>query len=268
MYQTGYTGITTFSWQLPFLGGLTEWWYTPRDNINTFPAIDPATQFLASEPTLKTGKAWYGPVRVPDDQLGFEEPVQRNAIGILYKQKVSGFYPGDDQWSRINLENMPYYEYVIIGRVRAGGFFLVLGNDKKGMQFDADFSIGNGAIGTAGAKFAFSQMSMNKGLLMLSFSESPNIAPPGFEPCDGITNIVVAENDVEVIPFTSSDFIKTIDWTPGTDFPNRFGKFPEIQVWTNADGMIAVPIAVDAPPPDQTLFTVSLPGQDGWIVIK
>jgi hypothetical protein len=118
-------------------------------------------------------------------QLGYEEPIARNAAGMFYKQKVMGFYPGDDAFSRINLGNMPYSEYVLIGKMRAGGFFLMLGTEERGLQFDADYASGNGGISTAGAKFAFSLNALEKGYVLLSFSEAPATAPPGYEVPDG-----------------------------------------------------------------------------------
>jgi hypothetical protein len=266
MRQTGYIGVTTLSYGLPFRGGFCEWWYTKREDILAFPVVDPNTQYLVGEPTLKTGKFWFGPVLVPDDQLGFEEPMQRTSAGFFYKQKVSGFYPGDDIFSRENISNMPFHEYVVIGRVRAGGFFLVLGTDKLGMQFDEDYATGNGAIGTAGSHFAFTRASIDKGQVLLAFSESPEIAPPGILPNDG-TGEDIDFNDAEVITFTAAEATKQIDWSIGGTRRARFGLYPEIQVWT-AEGRIIPTINVDAAYPDTTLFTVGLPGIDGWIVLK
>jgi hypothetical protein len=266
MRQTGYIGVTTLSYGLPFRGGFCEWWYTKREDINLFPVVDPNTQYLVGEPTLKTGKFWFGPVLVPDDQLGFEEPMQRTAAGFFYKQKVSGFYPGDDIFSRENISNMPFHEYVIIGRVRAGGFFLVLGNDQQGFQFDEDYATGNGAVSTAGSRFAFSKANIDKGQVLLTFSESPEIAPPGILPNDG-TGGDIDFNDAEVIPFTSGDVVKPINWSVGGAYRSRFGLYPEIQVWTS-EGKIITPITINAPYPDTTEFIVALPGVDGWIVLK
>jgi hypothetical protein len=83
----------------------------------------------------------------------------------------------------------------------------------------------------------------------------------------GGTVIVVNDNDAEVIQFTAAELTKPIDWSVGGSYRTRFGKFPEIEVWT-AEGMIDTVINVDAPYPDTTLITVKLPGVDGWIVLK
>jgi hypothetical protein len=269
MFQTGYISIAPFSYGIPFNGGFCQWWYAKRQDIATWPDIDPETQFLLAEPTLIADATWKGPILVPDDQLGYEEPIARNAAGVFYKQKVTGFYPGDDAFSRINLGNMPYSEYVVIGKMRAGGFFLMLGTEERGLQFDADYASGNGGIGTAGAKFAFSLNALEKGYVLLSFSEAPATAPPGYEvPDGGSGGSGSGGNDVEIITFNTEESV-TIPWTD--DRISRFGIFPEIQVWKYIDdepNVITAAITCDAAPPDQTFFTVFTPGTPGFIVLK
>jgi hypothetical protein len=97
---------------------------------------------------------------------------------LYYKQKVRmAFIPGDNGNSRINLENLPYYEFVVVGKLRAGGLWLVLGTDKLGLQLDADFKSGDGAINTAGNQFAFSISSVSRAVILPSFLGN-NTTPP------------------------------------------------------------------------------------------
>jgi hypothetical protein len=269
LFQSGYIPVAPFSYGIPFMGGFCQWWYCKREDIETWPDVDPETQFLTAEPTLIENATWKGPILVPDDALGFEEPIARNAAGIYYKQKVMGFYPGDDAFSRINLGNMPYHEYIVIGKVRAGGFFVMLGTQERGLQFDADYASGNGGISTAGAKFAFSLNALEKGGVLLSFSEAPATAPPGYEVPDGGSGSSGGTgNDVEIITFNTETEV-AVAWTD--DRLSRFGIFPEIQVWKYIDGepnLITVAITCDDAPPDQTFFTVFTPGTPGFIVLK
>jgi hypothetical protein len=266
MYQTGYKGIAAFASGLPFNGGFCKWYYTPRENLLAMPVVDPVTQWLVTEPELIEGAGWYGPVCVPDDQLGFEEISTRTTAGLYYKQRAYGFHPGDNGNSRINLENLPYYEFVVVGKLRAGGLWLVLGTDKLGLQLDADFKSGDGAINTAGNQFAFSISSVSRALILPSFLGN-NTTPPADG--GGSTDNTVA-NQTEIIYFAD---VSSVDVTWTGSRAARFGAFPEIEVWFNNDtggsNIAWVPITVDAPAPAQTQFTIyNGSNQSGFIILK
>jgi hypothetical protein len=271
MHQTGYKGITTFSYGIPFDGGLEEWWFTPRENISAFPAIDPLTQYLVSEPILFGGKNWYGPVKVPNDQLGFEEPQEILKAGSIYKQKIFGFYPGENADTRIYTENMAYHEYVIVARVRAGGHFIVLGEKEFGLKFEHDFKTGLGYTATAGSAFSFAMDTTEKAKILLDFLGLNSIPAPGYNPAldPGIIN-PDGQNDVEVLPFENVA-ITSFMWTPAR--VNRFGLLPLIQVWYLEEGNIVVGstphISVDAMPPNHTEFIINHTGAaTGFVTIK
>lgn len=263
MYQTGYKGIKAFSTGIGYGGGFCKWYYTPKEWIATWPVIDAATQYLKTEPTLIEGASWFGPIKIPNNQLGFQETLASNAGGIFYKQKVTGFYPGDSGTSRINLENMPYHEWIVVGKQRAGGLFLILGNPERGLDFTTDYATGPGAKKVAGAEFIFQREALEKGLILPAFL-GENVIPPDDGSEDGGSGGTSSGNDVEIIPFTDEATIN-IEWNPTRI--DRFGVFPEIQVWVNKI-LTSVPISCDADAPDQTAFTVSLPGVPGWIVLK
>lgn len=268
MYQTGYKGVTTLSAGLPFNGGFCKWWYAKREDILAWPAIDPLTQFLSAEPSLKPGCTWYGPVKVPDGSLGFEEPTKRSGAGIYYQQKVSGFHPGDDAFSRNNIANMQYHEFVVVGLKRAGGFFLVLGHKDKGFLFNHDYSSGKGRKSTAGSDIAFTLQSINNGLVLESFSMSPATPPPSYFTATG--TVVGDANASEIIPFTDADATVDIIWNSVRRA--AFGDMPLIEVWQINPGgdatLFNTTISVDAAPPANTSFTVYLPGIAGFVVIK
>lgn len=267
MFQTGYRGYTTLSKGLPYYGGFCKWYYIAKEQILLWPAIDPATQYLSGEPII-TG-AWCGPVRVPNDTLGFDETSKRNGIGLYYQQKVSGFYPGDDPASRINLENMPHYEFVVVGKMRAGGMHLIIGNDHNGLTFDADYtSVGNAS---AGSNFSFTMDSLTRALILPSFA-GETIPPPGTSGSSsgGSTGTATSGNDAEVLNYTSETTLQ-LQWTLARQ--NRFGTFPSFEVWYTENGVLRLNtnavITVDALPPNTSLFTITFnaPGP-GIVVIK
>ena len=158
---------------------------------------------------------------------------------------------------------MPYHEWIVVGKQRAGGLFLILGNAERGLDFTTDYSTGPGAKKVAGTQFVFQKDSLEKGLILPAFL-GENVTPPDDGTDGGGGGGTSNGNDVEIIPFGTEESID-IDWNATRT--ERFGVFPEIQVWSNRQ-LISVPISVDADAPDQTLFTVNLPGVAGWIVLK
>jgi hypothetical protein len=265
MHQTGYNGVQGLSTRLPFAGGFCEWFFTEKENATALPGIDPVTQYLDGEPTLSVGKSWYGSMKVPNDQLGFSEEMQAGKGGLYYKQTVNGLHVGDSATSRINMENLPYHEFLIVGRMRAGGLYLLLGNDENGFTFTQNFKSSSAKY--TGTEFSFENNSLYKGLILTSFLGQAITPPPDYISGTGGT-YVVNGNLVEIIFFGSESEI-TVEWT--TARLANFGAFPLLEVWSTAGDkpvIITIPIDVDAAPPHATLFTFYLPGSPGFIVIK
>ena len=268
MNVTGYNATTTFSKGLAFNGGFCKWWFIEKNNIATFPDVDPLTQYLKAEPILKAGQTWKGPVMVPNSQLGFQEVQTNDKPGIYYKQKVSGFYPGDSGTSRTNLENLPYEQMIIVGKMRSGGLFLMLGNEEYGLIFNHTFNSDQGAGGTAGSDFSFAYESLYKGLILPQFL-GLNVTPaPDGSSGSGPTNLTT--NNTEVIFFEN---VNQVDFSWTNDRKSKFGVFPLIEVWflNEEDNytLSNVPITTDVLPPNQTSFSVyNGSNQSGFIIIK
>lgn len=267
MFQTGIAGITTFSKAIPYTGGCCSLWYTPWQNILAWPGINPVTQVLDAEPSLKPGTNWYGPVAIPRSEIGFKEAQENSKAGAFYKQVVEGYYPGDDPLSRVNLENMAFYRYVVVLKMRAGGMHLLLGSLDSWMDFDSDFtSVYDEA---SASKIAFSGESISKAFILPSFSPSSYVLPPG--PEEGETVVTAGgANDVEYIPFTA---VSTVSFAWNASRINRFGTFPLIEVWVMRDGVLTynpvVSITTDANPPAQTVFNINMvEAETGVIIIK
>ena len=170
MNQTAYNGVTNFIKGLPVIGGFCKFWFIPVEEVEDMPVINPASQVLKSEVVLKTGKLWRGPVPVPDRQLGFTEIKKDSKSGPYYEIKVSCTYPGDVPATRTNIDNMAYEKFMIVGKLRASGAYLLIGNTEAGMDFSADFDSGSANGNAALNKFEFFTEQINKALVLPSFN--------------------------------------------------------------------------------------------------
>jgi hypothetical protein len=273
MRSTGYLTLQSLGKSYaPYDGGICRWWYTPRQNIQTFPTIDPLTQLLTGEPVLKALTSWYGPVNVPSAQFGYIESQEKSIGRPYYKRRVEGLIPGSDVNSHINLGNMPYHEYVVVAQLRAGGYFIVIGNDEVGMDFDHNFSTGIGSNATPGSKFSFIDECKWKPPVLANFAGLNSSPSPGAGSLPGSSGS--DQNNTEIIPFTTTNIATTlaIAWNVGRK--NNFGLMPLIQVWVdNGAGSFQLSpnalIACDDDPPNTSNFLIDLTGAaTGFIVIK
>lgn len=235
MQQSAYTGIKNMYGQVPYLGGICRFWYALVNEVATWPTIDPATQYLTAEPALMAGATWRGPVPVPDAHLGLTETQENTAAGPSYKQQVKGNSYGDVPVHRVNFDNMAYGQYVLVGKLRAGGFFVLLGSADSPFNFDNDYTSGNGSTAdNAKTQFAFTSESMQRALVMPSFlgQQSGFIVPP---PGGGGGGGTPGTNEYELLYFTNVANYQ-FSWTSGRIA--KFGIFPEIELYvTGPDGV-------------------------------
>lgn len=152
------------------IGGFCKWWYVPIEWIEIFPAIDPLTQTLLSEPVLVADATWFGPVLVPDRMVGWKETQERARAGIYFKEKVEGFIPGNDPAQHINLQNSIYHQFCIIGMLRNGDGYRIIGSDQSGLDLDHETSSGIGQPDTPGSKLVFTGEQVYKALVLSGFS--------------------------------------------------------------------------------------------------
>lgn len=160
-----------------YLGGFCKFWYTPIQNLNGFPAINPARQFLKVEPALKTGCTWYGPVDVPNNDLGFDQQTARSGAGTFFKRKIQGLIPGIDALTYTNTHNMLPHQLCVVGQLRSSNIFLVVGNNLAGLDLDIVDTIGVGIAQLPSTKLTFTDESITGAMLLASFSGSNSIAP-------------------------------------------------------------------------------------------
>ena len=251
-----------------FKGGFCQFFYIPVEDVEVFPRINGATQILIDEPLLKTGKSWKGPIKVPRDKLGFLETMKTSKAGPWYEIKATGLHTGDSVDSRINLENMPYHRYLVVGKVRFGGFYIILNDSLESWcRFLADFNSGNGPGQAAGTQFSFVTEQITKALILPSFAADTAAAGNGGGGGGGNDSM----NQKEIIPFEDSPSI-SIPWTPTRQ--GKFGNFPIIEVYLQEDGdvprlLIGGNIEADNPPPAFTELTVNIGGNpSGFIVLS
>jgi hypothetical protein len=268
MFQTSYTGIKPLQRVFTYVGGFCQFWYIPIEDIAVFPRINAATQMLVSEPSLRQGAAWFGPIEVPRDKLGYEETQKRTKAGPYYETKMEGVHIGDSPESRVNLENMPYHRYLIVGKIRAGGFYNLIGTVDNPCKFNQVFKSGNGPAETAQTAISFNLEHISKAYILPSFA-ADTISPDIIDGSGGGgTNTM---NNKEIIPFNGQPVIN-IPWTPARQ--NNFGNFPIVEVWLQEPGEkpflnIGGSIETDAPPPAFSELNVRLGGSpSGFIVIS
>ena len=228
MKETAYQPISTISLTgSSYEGGIAKWWYTPIENLNGFPNIDPTNQQLESEPKLLGGASWYGPVNIPTYQLGYEEPDAITPAGIIYRQKLVGFIPGHNSNSHINIRNLSQKQLCIVAKLRAGGFYIVIGNDEFGAIMSSQYSSTVGVAGTPGTKLTFSLDSISKALVIPEFYYDQSI-PPAIGPVvlDSMGHGSAIGSTILLFNATGDTIIY---WT--STMINNYGEFPTIEVW-------------------------------------
>ncbi|MGN6293782.1 MAG: hypothetical protein ACTHMV_13645 [Chitinophagaceae bacterium] len=265
MFPTAYKGITPLHRNSSFNGGICKFFYIPVEDVAAFPRINPENQQLIDEPLLKIGKSWFGPIQVPKDKLGFTEVMKRDKAGFFYEIKVSSFHIGDSKDSRVNLQNMPYHRYLVVGKVRAGGFYIIIGTMHSFCQFSSDYSSGNGPGDPAQSQFSFTTEQRHPALIMPGFTGDIINPEEGGNGGDDDPNM----NNKEIIPFENQSSVQIV-WT-GTR-QQKFGSYPIIEIYIK-DGEeyylhVAGEIKPDIPPPAFTQLTVNIGGENtGFIVI-
>jgi len=266
--QTSYLGIVPLHRNATYIGGFCRFWYIPVEDCSVFPRINSENQFLIDEPSLVPGKAWFGPIDVPKNKLGFTEVMKKIKAGIYYEQKIEGIHIGDSEISRVNLENMVYHKYLVVAKVRAGGFYNLFGSIDSPMSFNPEYKSGISAGETAETIFSFFTEHISKAYVLPQFTADQ--LAPGSGGSGGSEDPDCMVNQKEIIPFVNEPLIN-VPWTPTR--LAKFGTFPIVEVWID-DGVnppflsMGGSIEVDAAPPAFTELNVNLGGNpSGFIVL-
>ena len=250
---------------VPYVGGFSKWYYTFIENIDVFPSIDASTQYLTDEPTLISGKTWYGPVTVPKGMAGFTEATTRTKAGLYWKTKFQATVPGSNSDVDVNIDNLVHHQLCIVGKLRSGGYWKIIGTKKKGLTVDDETDTGMGSRAVVLNKLSFTFESIIKNPVLPSFSgdnSSPATLPPG-------TGITIFKPDSMTLTL-NTDFgtdggDTVVNWI--SDYVTRFGAFPEIEVWLEdgAGGYNKGNIPIDATNTPPTSFIIRNGGAAGKV---
>lgn len=249
------------------MGGFCKFWYIPVEDIAVFPRVSASSQKLVDEPLLVNGAGWFGPIEVPRDKLGFSELMQSSKAGPSYTTKLEGLHVGDSAESRVNLENMPYHRYVVVGKVRAGGFCIIIGTPRSWCNFLPEYKSGNSTTETAGTSFSFITNHISKPYILPAFLADTISSGIGVEGSGGASTM----NKSETIFFENQGMVN-IPWTATRQ--EKFGSFPIVEVWIQELGQkpflsFGGNIEVDHPPPAFSELSVKLGGAaSGFIILK
>lgn len=267
MYQTAFTGIKPLQRNTSYIGGFCRFYYLPVQGCAVFPRVNSVNQQLVDEPGLAPGYSWFGPIIVPNDKLGFSEGFERVKAGSYYKYKMEGVHIGDSVESRVNIQNMTFHKYLVVGKVRAGGFYMLIGTVDSPCRFDPDYSTGNGPADTAKTNIVFSTEHIDKAYILPSFNADVLAPGNGSNGNGGNGNM---SNQREIIYYNNQSLVN-IPWTPTRQ--GKFGNMPLVETWID-DGenppflSFGGSIECDQQPPAMTEINVRI-GQaaSGFIVL-
>jgi len=130
MYQNVFTPLQNIKRPKVRPGGYCWLVYTPFENVQQWPSINPATGQAATPIVLKPGKQWYQAEVVDKDRFFREEP-DINEIGPLWNQSITGYIGGNNSNQTLNAGVMPYHRYAIMLKDRDGQIRLI-GNEDSG----------------------------------------------------------------------------------------------------------------------------------------
>lgn len=265
--QTAYLGLQPLQFNLPYNGGLCIFYYADFNDIQQWAAINPNTQEYYSAPVLKSGSTWKGPIKIANNSLQYKEVPRNTPAGLVYDLILDFNQFGSNRTNRNIVENLVYYQLVIVAKVRAGGYYLVIGNSETGAKANVVEDAGKGQFSNFKSDFTISLKSKNKALVLPSFLDDNS------ESVNGITTPAPGlGNDYEQINFTTTDAqpIVNINWDNSRK--SRFGNFPIIEVWSTAFGNPQLDTSSNITcnsNNNPTQFSINRTGADtGFIIIK
>ncbi len=141
MYQNLFTPVQHIRRPQVRPGGYCWLVYTPVENIDIWPSLDPVTGRIASAITLKTGKKWYE-AKVVDKDRFFREEARVSDQGHYWEQTISAYIGGNNSAQTLNAGTIPYHKYVVMLKDRDGQIRL-LGNEDAGVEILPAYTSGD-----------------------------------------------------------------------------------------------------------------------------
>lgn len=124
-----------------FPGGLCKCLFTPRENVDTWPLINPQSGGVDDEIILKAGTVLYNLELNPQGRT-FNERTRRTSAGRPHEFELNGTLPGNVAENILTLNTMLFHEFLIIFQ-ELDGMYRYLGTEDSGPTLDYDYTSGN-----------------------------------------------------------------------------------------------------------------------------
>lgn len=141
-YFNTYTGVQHQRPESIRPGGLCYIYFTPKENIQTWPSLNPVTGLCEGLFVLHPGKTWYE-LKLVNSDRSFTEEQQESAAGHFFRQQVAGYAAGNGTSRILSSGTMPYHDYVVIFKDR-DGTIRFLGDPDTGASYSNTYSSGDG----------------------------------------------------------------------------------------------------------------------------
>lgn len=175
MYSTGYTGVSSFLKPSGYLGGFCKWYYTPVENILTWPSINPVTQKGNAKPVLKNGAFWYTVPRSGYRQSSLDETPKTAAPGHYYEWRFNVQLAGANP---VLLQNAQFRRFIILGIPRfLHNAWLLVGTPQSPLRFEASIDSGRHWTEDALTKSAFIGECRHRSIIIPFTEEEINNGP-------------------------------------------------------------------------------------------
>lgn len=134
-------------------GGLCEFFFAKREDVETWPLLNPQTNTYTQEVVLRGGASWYR-CQVIDQDRDYTEEGKAGDAGPYVELRLGGFLPDDSPVNTVTVGNMAYHDYVIVLQER-NGIRRLIGNEDAGAKFTHSYDSSD-SDGTRGRQLVFS----------------------------------------------------------------------------------------------------------------
>lgn len=141
MYLNPYIGVQHLRPSAVRPGGYCWVYFTPIENIDQWPVVNPSNGMAYTPITLKPGKTWFE-FKVPDSERFFRESEKKTPSGPLFEITLQGYLPGNDTNQTINSAVMPMHQHVVLFKDRDGQVRFI-GSPDRGADCETSYTSGD-----------------------------------------------------------------------------------------------------------------------------
>lgn len=134
------------------VGGLCEFYFAKREDVELWPLLNPETNTYTTPILLREGATWYR-CQVIDPERDYTEESKSGDAGPFVELKLGGFLPDDSPINTISVGAMAYHDYIILLRER-NGIQRLIGHEDAGAKFSHVYDSSDGD-GTRGRRLQF-----------------------------------------------------------------------------------------------------------------